>query len=125
MEEQGKHTAKEDKKIAAEHYLNTTTDSETRRMYGHHFRSFIAGWDAAEVKLSERVKELEENCGILSDSILAHDAKIDALTSERDSLKEALGFLVLHFWKEGHWMAAQIDEEKLAKISSLLNPEKK
>ena len=39
---------------AAKNYLDTHTDSEVRRMYGHHYRSFLAGasWQASQSPVS-------------------------------------------------------------------------
>ena len=54
-------TAEERKALIPEYdkYLETA-DSETRRMYGHHFRSFLAGHSVATTQTNEILKAIEE-----------------------------------------------------------------
>lgn len=45
---------------AAKFYVENNHDSEVRRMYGHHLRSFKEGAEWAKQALESRIKELEQ-----------------------------------------------------------------
>lgn len=79
------------KRSAAKEWIEACGDGEIKRMYGHHMRSFIAGWDAASLQSSkdreafDQLKVDYDNLQSLSDQ---QEERIKELKDERDSLSQ-------------------------------------
>jgi hypothetical protein len=109
----------EEKKIkeAADKYVSNHQDSEVRRMYGHHYRSFMAGVSFMESQLTEKdldmkllkvdrdhEKRLRESC--------------EKALEERDAEISRLNGLIDKAWDGGieetahHWHMAEFHGAK-------------
>lgn len=81
-------TAEQKAKDAAHEYVTNHPDSEVRRMYGHHYRSFMDGYKHAETENTrlrealERIRDFKYK-GLLDDQemkIIASNALQSSLT---------------------------------------------
>jgi hypothetical protein len=66
----------EEKKVtpeeAAKQYVETHTDSEIRRMYGHHYRSFLAGTKYADKQKADLLEALKKLIPLAEDGYKLH-----------------------------------------------------
>ncbi len=79
-----------DKEIKADNYVSNHKDSEVRRMYGHHCRSYIAGYEEADQQNKALLKENSKLVQTVAEwSALAIDRKqdLDALLKEVEDLR--------------------------------------
>jgi hypothetical protein len=71
---------KKNKEILADEYASNHEDPEVRRMYGHHYNSFIAGYDAAMGFIREVKKKIDK----LEGFIVSNREELDMTTDEDD-----------------------------------------
>lgn len=121
--QEGKHTPDSHEKMtmdnAAKHYVETNPDDEVRRMYGHHYRSFVAGWKAndsetaAELeRVKEKLKVYENELGMRYDAVdnegVEFGKTVVELERVRGELAEAKAWMTSHL----SWLKASVDGDK-------------
>lgn len=85
------------KEEKADNYVSNHKDSEVRRMYGHHYRSYIAGYEEADQQNKALLKEVEELkeitevcCKPAMEQLIVYEKEITNLKKEVEELKETL-----------------------------------
>ena len=80
--------------------------------------SLVSSANSENKRLEELYNHATTDIKILQETEKELQEEVERLKK----LKDAFGFVILQFWKEGPWMCAQIDEDKYAEFQSLLNP---